>query len=376
MNGEYTPSTQPSLKPFPTPEPDKPARTVLGPAIAGAGVAGLGAYMIARTNSSRALIGAQAVSVMGLGGGKLAGALVGAGLLGGALVGGGLALAHRGHDHTPDSLTDHDGDKGQSTTPPAPDQPLSKERPFNAYEARKGDQLPDIKPIAPEELVLQERDGKRFLRFSSTWRNVGEAPMELNFNSKTLDGVKQRVYNSDGTKRDVESHASFISDKRDDHRHTHLNDFARYQLFEANEDGIAKKEVRKNDKVSFFITDTETPYPGMDPDNLGKVDKRGGGGRITQGISVGNADTYGAGLSGQDFDVSNLKPGKYILRQTFDPADRLAETNEKNNSYDVLVDIKKDGNVELDPVALRYPRTESPRGLDVRADDWNRKKKD
>jgi hypothetical protein len=54
-----------------------------------------------------------------------------------------------------------------------------------------------------------------------------------------------------------------------------------------------------------------------------------------QGISVGWADTYVAGLDCQWVDVTGLPPGDYTLRLTVDPEDLFPETDETNDSVEV-----------------------------------------
>ena len=65
---------------------------------------------------------------------------------------------------------------------------------------------------------------------------------------------------------------------------------------------------------------------------------------VQQRVSVGWADMYGAGSSGQSFDTAGIPVGPlYWLRQTVDPQNRIHETDETNNSYEILIDLNRPG---------------------------------
>lgn len=240
--------------------------------------------------------------------------------------------------------------------------PATIHRANNEYTPKSGDLLPDVTPIAPKELTLNDSGGKRELRFSATWPNVGQGPLEISFNRDSYTDVRQRILTRTGERREVKSNSEVFHDNRGEHDHTHLNDFATYQLFEANKDGTVGDLIAAHNKVSFLITDVENSIKGLDPDGFHRRNYDAESGRVVQGMSVGWGDTYGAGLTGQEFDVSELKDGKYILRQTFDPNDRLAEANETNNSFDTLFTLKK-GSTEIDAKAIGAPRLPAPRGI-------------
>ena len=58
-----------------------------------------------------------------------------------------------------------------------------------------------------------------------------------------------------------------------------------------------------------------------------------------QGISAGCTDTYSARLGCQYLDVTGLRPGRYILRVTIDPFERIAELDERNNVVSLPVTL-------------------------------------
>jgi hypothetical protein len=59
-----------------------------------------------------------------------------------------------------------------------------------------------------------------------------------------------------------------------------------------------------------------------------------------QGISVGWADVYSSTLADQWIDITNVKPGKYWLEVVADPRNRIHESNEKNNTTRILVNLR------------------------------------
>jgi hypothetical protein len=58
-----------------------------------------------------------------------------------------------------------------------------------------------------------------------------------------------------------------------------------------------------------------------------------------QGMSIGWGDTYGAQLAGQAIDLTGNPDGLYELTVDIDPANRLRESNDSDNTACVLVQI-------------------------------------
>ena len=56
-------------------------------------------------------------------------------------------------------------------------------------------------------------------------------------------------------------------------------------------------------------------------------------------MSVGWGDTYGWNLAGQAIDLTGSSDGKYELTVTFDPENRIIESNDADNSACVLLQI-------------------------------------
>ena len=213
--------------------------------------------------------------------------------------------------------------------------------------AAPGDRLlPDLVTEPFDEAYIEGEPGNKVLRFSNTVGNRGVGPLEVL--SKAEDtGVcpdpgdrpaYQRVYvdSADpdsagfflrGSDTDFRRRLAGCVEFHPDHLHWHFEQFTRYALrSEATGDTVANST-----KVSFCIVDNGHRFPELpgspqfqyydqceDPDEI-------------TGLSVGWADTYGAGLAGQHLDVTGLPDGDYCLISRADPANRLRELDDSNN---------------------------------------------
>jgi len=231
------------------------------------------------------------------------------------------------------------------------------------YLPRGSDRLPDGVPIVPSGVVLrQARDGSAILRFDMTTVNLGRGPLEIalgdlppgaNPRTARLQGL-QLVYNKDaerGKRREVEIDGKFQFHRA--HDHIHFEDFARYELLRTN-----GSRVGDGKKVSFQITNTDNVNGTVvGPDGRAPLDPQGRllarptwGGAEVQGMNVGFGDTYTADLPGQGLripagDIATIAPGghrDYVLRQSFDPSNRIVESNDGNNVIDAVLRVHKD----------------------------------
>jgi hypothetical protein len=244
----------------------------------------------------------------------------------------------------------------------------------NDYRWDALDLLPDVRPRAAKEVVVENYGGRRLLRFSSTWFNIGEGALQVGFNSSTYGDVAQIINRADGTRKSVKS-AAQPTTEAGNHYHTHLEDMSEMTLYKANADGTAGARVSRHHKVSFLLTETDGDIaPLFDPEGRQRRRAESAPNRTVQGFGVGRGDTYGAGLEGQEFDITALPPGTYILRMNFDPNNRIAEEVESNNMLDTrftltptgtVTDIKSIGNPRLPrPDGVTGSRSDEPGGYD------------
>lgn len=123
------------------------------------------------------------------------------------------------------------------------------------------------------------------------------------------------------------------------HGHFHFEDFALYELRKLRRDGapdLRKKGlVATSGKISYCIIDAQedegsqrpllysVPYPLYYSCFTGLG---------MQGISPGWKDVYSKGTTGQQIPLEGIPDGTYALVVKFDPADRLLETDESDNT--------------------------------------------
>ena len=191
------------------------------------------------------------------------------------------------------------------------------------------------------DVIIERKQGQKLLRFSVASTNKGAGPFELRATVES-DGTTtatQRIYDDQGGYIDREA-GIFVFADHADHNHFHFADFANYRLHEVINSNEVGPVVRASDKVTFAMFDI-TPYdlslPGAPATEVYHNPQSS---LDPQGISVGWADVYHRGLSGQVIDIAGVTDGEYWLEVTIDPSNRLAESDETNNTTYVKVILK------------------------------------
>ncbi len=122
-----------------------------------------------------------------------------------------------------------------------------------------------------------------------------------------------------------------------------FENFAKFSLLQAPVvDGVLTvgAEVASTVKTSWRVSSNTGPLPGFESAPVHSSSDQ----RVQQRVSVGWADMYSAGSAGQFIDISGIPIGpRYWLRQTVDPENRIHETDETNNSAEVLIDLAHPG---------------------------------
>lgn len=123
-----------------------------------------------------------------------------------------------------------------------------------------------------------------------------------------------------------------------------FEDFTKFSLHEAPVvEGLITvgDEIAGDVKTSWRLSANRGPLPGW-PGNTPRY--FGDDQTLEQRISVGWADLYSSGSDGQFVDITGVAFGpRYWLRQTVDPEDRIHETDETNNSFEILIDLNNPG---------------------------------
>jgi hypothetical protein len=216
-----------------------------------------------------------------------------------------------------------------------------------------GDLLPDLVTVAdPFRQIMhgwyygasqQWMRGKTLLRFANAVANLGQGPLETYADQiveHPVDGqevpVSQRVYQSGGGFVARPAGVLHFHDQGS-HHHFHFEDFAEYNLRAVTAGNGVGAIVRTGGKAGFCLRDSyqyDASVPGA-PGNVVYGDEC----YPKSGISVGWADWYGATLDFQWIDVTGLPPGQYWLESIADPENRLAESNENNNTTRIMVNL-------------------------------------
>jgi hypothetical protein len=236
--------------------------------------------------------------------------------------------------------------------------------------------LPDLITLRPQAVYLTEGNhGTLRLRLDNTIANHGKGPLEVypgdlsdecNPPGAPADGrlAFQRIFldsNDPGShgyferSDDTESDAVRAGCMRfhPQHNHWHLEDFAHYELRKEP----SGKVVGVSTKVGFCLID------GLEPDGLSDLPGKPGSGYYpfdpespeshfcsqtsVNGLSIGWADIYTAGLQGQDIVVDGIRKGRYCLVSVADPVNLLEESNNHNNGHRTLLSIRpKQGTAE------------------------------
>jgi hypothetical protein len=201
------------------------------------------------------------------------------------------------------------------------------------------DLTPNLKALPARQLLMEQAGGTVKLRFSVTSWNGGAGVLELWAgevdNQAQKQRVYQRIYATDGSFREVMA-GSFVWHPT--HFHTHFEDYALYTLRPVGAPGGSS---RMGSKTTFCVMDTDL-IDGSLPGSPSSAVYNSCNNTL-QGMSVGWGDTYSYQLPGQEIDVTGLTPGDYYLSVDVDPANRIEEGDETDNSSTILV--------RLDPAA-------------------------
>jgi hypothetical protein len=211
--------------------------------------------------------------------------------------------------------------------------------------------LPDLDQLAPYQVSVEEREGREFLVFASAVSNIGRGPLIIEGRRAMIGQpmvVRQVVMGVDGKRRAARIRSRLRYTRSADHQHWHLLRFDRYELRRAADNEL----VAPDRKTGFCLGDRQRldPAPPGTP-RRGNFRTRCGLGQptllsIREGITVGYLDDYRPALEGQEFDVTDLAPGRYVLVHHVNADGDLRESNHDNNAASVLIQLER-GEVEV-----------------------------
>ncbi|XP_039659384.1 protein-lysine 6-oxidase-like isoform X2 [Perca fluviatilis] len=138
------------------------------------------------------------------------------------------------------------------------------------------------------------------------------------YDTRVLLRFPQRVKNQ-GTADFLPSKPRYAWEWHSCHNHFHsMDEFSLYELL----DSQTHSQVAEGHKASFCLEDTS-----CDPGYY----RRFACTSHTQGLSPGCYDTYNADIDCQWIDITDISPGRYILKVTVNPRQQVPESNFNNN---------------------------------------------
>jgi Lysyl oxidase len=208
------------------------------------------------------------------------------------------------------------------------------------------DRLPDLAMAKLQNIVTDQADGRRLLRFSAIIVNVGSGPMEVRSqrpNTSSSWSSQQVIYDDAGGSRTVATPAVDLIYGGDGHNHWHVEDLESYSLV-SWPSGTGERLGKKAGFCFFDNYQYKLSLPGAP--QAAQYSRTVCGNRFSRtlrhGLSVGWGDKYQWSLPDQYIDTTGLPNGTYRLWATADQADFFQESNNANNS--TWADLRIDAN--------------------------------
>jgi Lysyl oxidase/WD40-like Beta Propeller Repeat len=205
--------------------------------------------------------------------------------------------------------------------------------------------LPDFDQQPPRDLEVR-KTGRRFLLwFTSAADNVGLGPFIVKGRRRGAGAMRasQRVRLAGSALRTYPEVGIWRYNATSDHSHWHLIDFQRYELRRG--DGAL---VVRDRKSGFCIGDRYGVAPGRIAGRTFRPVFRGfcnlyqpGASNVDAGTSVGFSDRYHSHLDGQNVDLTNVPPGRYVLVNRANPSADLHELRYENNAASVAIQVSR-----------------------------------
>ncbi len=226
-------------------------------------------------------------------------------------------------------------------------------RPTTASNGRVSGPVPDLRSLPAFGIELNAKHTT--LRFSATVWNAGNSPL-------VIDGFRRRdaeimdayqyFFDTDGVQTGYEQ-VGTMEFHHANHNHWHFEDFARYDLLDADKNYVARSR-----KQSFCLANTDPvdyTVPGADwqPEYTDLATACGDEGALSirEVLSAGSGDTYAQYRAGQAFRIGDLANGIYYIRVEGNPERNLTESDTTNNVSDRRIRIGGRGDARWVKVA-------------------------
>jgi hypothetical protein len=207
---------------------------------------------------------------------------------------------------------------------------------------------PNLQPIVPHQLQIQNTGGREYLRLTNGLANTGQGPWHLEPQTVVSDGggtttAIQKIFStkngvSDPGSTVVCSIPTTVFEFHPAHNHWHIGSVARFGVHVATDDGtggaigapvvndrgisqsfkttfclidwVAIDGQKKTPEVTYWACDRTAPY---------------------QGVSVGWIDQYHHSLEGQEIDLTGAPVGVYYLKVHANDDGVFVETDTSDN---------------------------------------------
>jgi len=210
---------------------------------------------------------------------------------------------------------------------------------------QKNDILPDLIPLAMQDLHIGTEAGRKVLRFTSLFWNQGPGDLVLMTSpaDPSSDGSATAIQSIRQQSGDIREQEAGSITFHSSHDHYHLDNFSEYRLEPIRVFASAPTQAARREKVSFCIRD-DVLIDGTLEDSPSSSQFFICNNR-RQGISVGWADKYHYSLADQFIPIEGLPPGIYRLVFDVNPGGFLFENTLTNNSSAVLVELDPEKNI-------------------------------
>ncbi|MBD3916092.1 lysyl oxidase family protein [Nocardioides hwasunensis] len=218
-------------------------------------------------------------------------------------------------------------------------------RPTQRSAGRVAGPVPDLRSLPAFGIQLNGKGTT--LRFSATVWNAGDSPLVIDgFRRKGAEimDAYQYFFDTDGNQTGYQQ-VGTMEFHHANHNHWHFEDFARYDLLDAQ-----KNYVSKSRKQSFCLANTDAvdyTVPGADwqPENTDLATACGDEGALSirEVLAAGSGDTYAQYRAGQAFKIGDLPNGVYYIRVEGNPERNLTESDTTNNVADRRIRIGGQG---------------------------------
>ena len=196
---------------------------------------------------------------------------------------------------------------------------------------------PDLVALPAWGINIDHQSGRDYLDFGATVWNRGPAPMVVEGFRRPGTAIMdawENFYDASGTAVARAQVGTLKYDARPGHEHWHFQQFATYQLLDAN-----KNSIVYSTKEGFCLAPTDAidlavPRADWNPGQLGFGGTVCGGANslwTRETLPTGWGDTYFQGLPGQSFDITNLPNGTYLIAVKANPTGQLYERSTANN---------------------------------------------